>query len=108
MGTKVRPRSITLKGRLPSTGLMPSFACRGAGIVRDSGAWPDDPLETDEVHLHLAVTRRFHEATEITPNEMHFHTLAEMREHLGIGRLLKEEKIADHRPKAMPAIVANA
>jgi len=75
----------------------------------------DDPLETDEVHLHLsaepgvqesdlelAVSRRFHEATEITPNELHFHTLAEMREHLGIGRLLKEEKIADHRPKAAP------
>jgi phenylacetate-coenzyme A ligase PaaK-like adenylate-forming protein len=74
----------------------------------------DDPLETDEVHLHLsaepgvqesdlelAVSRRFHEATEITPNELHFHTLAEMREHLGIGRLLKEEKIADHRPKAV-------
>jgi phenylacetate-coenzyme A ligase PaaK-like adenylate-forming protein len=72
----------------------------------------DDPLETDEVHLHLsaepgireadlelAVSRRFHEATEITPNELHFHSLAEMREHLGIGRLLKEEKIADHRPK---------
>jgi phenylacetate-coenzyme A ligase PaaK-like adenylate-forming protein len=75
----------------------------------------DDPLETDEVHLHLsaepgvqesdlelAVSRRFHEATEITPNELHFHTLAEMREHLGIGRLLKEEKIADHRPKPVP------
>ena len=73
----------------------------------------DDPLETDEVHLHLsaepgiaeadlelAVSRRFHEATEITPNELHFHSLHEMREHLGIGRLLKEEKIADHRPKA--------
>lgn len=76
----------------------------------------DDPLETDEVHLHLAaepsvspddlelaVTRRFHEATEITPNELHFHTLAEMRDQLGIGRLLKEEKIADHRPKQTAA-----
>jgi phenylacetate-coenzyme A ligase PaaK-like adenylate-forming protein len=75
----------------------------------------DDPLETDEVHLHLAtepgvreadielaVTRRFHEATEITPNELHFHSLPEMREQLGIGRLLKEEKIADRRPKAAP------
>lgn len=73
----------------------------------------DDPLETDEVHLHLApepgitptdlelaVTRRFHEATEITPNDIHFRTLPEMREMLGIGRLLKEEKIADRRPKA--------
>ena len=72
----------------------------------------DDPLETDEVHLHLtaepgvsesdlelAVSRRFHEVTEISPNELHFHPLADMREQLGIGRLLKEEKIADHRPK---------
>jgi len=73
----------------------------------------NDPLETDEVHLHLsaepgvqeddlelAVTRRFHEATEIRPNELHFHTLAEMREQLGVGRLLKEEKLVDHRPKS--------
>jgi phenylacetate-CoA ligase len=58
-----------------------------------------------ESDLELAVTRRFHEATEITPNELHFHTLAEMREHLGIGRLLKEEKIADHRPKAHTPIL---
>ena len=73
----------------------------------------NDPLETDEVHLHLsaepgvreddlelAVTRRFYEATEIRPNELHFHTLAEMREQLGVGRLLKEEKLVDHRPKS--------
>lgn len=83
----------------------------------------DDPLDTDEVHLHLAaeagvreadlklaVSRRFHEATEITPNALHFHTLAEMRDQLGVGLLLKEEKIADHRPKtasvAGPALSA--
>ncbi|MDP1588037.1 MAG: hypothetical protein Q8M07_09855, partial [Prosthecobacter sp.] len=70
----------------------------------------------DEVHLHLtaepgvheadlelAVSRRFHEATEITPNELHFHTLAELRDQLGVGRLLKEEKLVDHRPKAHTA-----
>jgi hypothetical protein len=81
----------------------------------------DDPLETDEVHLHLAaepgvsepdlelaVTRRFHEATEITPNALHFHPLPEMRDHLGIGRLLKEEKIADRRPKAGTGLVQAA
>ena len=38
---------------------------------------------------------------------MHFHTLAEMGEHLGIGHLLKEEKIADHQPKVAQAIVAS-
>ena len=81
----------------------------------------DDPLETDEVHLHLtaepgvsesdlelAVSRRFHEATEISPNELHFHPLADMREQLGIGRLLKEEKIADHRPKAVSGVTLSA
>lgn len=83
----------------------------------------DDPLETDEVHLHLAaekgvreadleraVSRRFLEVTEITPNETHFHTLAEMREQIGVGRLLKEEKILDRRPKntaAAPAAALN-
>ncbi len=72
----------------------------------------NDALDTDEVHLHLtaesgvregdlerAVIRRFHEVTEITPNGLHFHPLAELREQLGIGRLLKEEKLVDHRPK---------
>jgi phenylacetate-CoA ligase len=81
----------------------------------------DDPLETDEVHLHLAaevgmseddlekaVNSRFHEVTEITPNELHFHTLSEMREQLGVGRLLKEEKIADRRPKAPATLVMSA
>ena len=72
----------------------------------------DDPLECDEVIVHLAVengssegamrelvARRFHEATELKPNAIHFHSVPEMRERLGIGRLLKEEKITDHRPK---------
>jgi phenylacetate-CoA ligase len=70
----------------------------------------DDPHEVDELHLHLAtehgvaesdaeklVRRRFQEATELTPNAIHFHTMEEMRERLGVGRLLKEEKIQDRR-----------
>jgi len=73
----------------------------------------DDPLECDEVLLHVAadgntsesalrdiLTRRFHEVTELTPNAITFHTVSELRDMLGVGRLLKEEKIADHRPKA--------
>lgn len=76
----------------------------------------DDPLEVDEVHLHLAiepgvhepgiagaVSRRFLEVTEITPNELHFHPFAEMRDQIGVGRLLKEEKLVDHRPKTPTA-----
>jgi phenylacetate-coenzyme A ligase PaaK-like adenylate-forming protein len=70
----------------------------------------EDPLEVDEIVLHVTpqpgieppdlrrvIVRRFHEATELSPNEIVFHTLPEMRERLGIGRLLKEEKIVDRR-----------
>ena len=76
----------------------------------------DDALDTDEVHLHLAaepgvserdlevaVSGRFHEVTEIRPNGLHFHPLSELRDQLGVGRLLKEEKLVDHRPKDQPA-----
>jgi phenylacetate-CoA ligase len=76
----------------------------------------DDPLECDEVLLHAAaeggvsegalreqIARRFHEVTELRPNAIQFHSVAEMRGLLGIGRLLKEEKIADHRSAAAPA-----
>jgi phenylacetate-CoA ligase len=69
-----------------------------------------DPLEVDEIHLHVVpdpgiseaevrslIQRRFHEATELSPNAIHFHTLEEMREMQGVGRLLKEEKLVDHR-----------
>ncbi len=105
-----------LKGTLVNFNLLEHLLDDQKGIA----AWQielrkrhDDPLDTDEVHLHLtaeagvreadlklAVSRRFHEATEITPNALHFHTIEEMREQLGVGRLLKEEKIADHRPRA--------
>jgi len=73
----------------------------------------DDPLECDEVLLHVApesgmnestlreqIARRFLEVTELRPNAVLFHSVAELRGLLGIGRLLKEEKIADHRSAA--------
>lgn len=108
-----------LKGTLVNFNLLEHLLDDQKGIA----AWQielrkrhDDPMEMDEVHLHLtaepgvreselelAVSRRFHEATEITPNGLHFHSLAELREQLGVGRLLKEEKLVDHRPKAKPA-----
>ena len=72
----------------------------------------DDPLEVDEVLLHVSadgktneanlreiLIRRFHEVTEMQPNAIVFHPVSEMREMLGVGRLMKEEKLADHRPK---------
>jgi phenylacetate-CoA ligase len=76
----------------------------------------DDPMERDEVLLHVTpedgvnqsllreqIIRRFHEVTEMTPNEILYHSLDELRNLLGIGRLLKEEKLADHRKPNSPS-----
>jgi phenylacetate-coenzyme A ligase PaaK-like adenylate-forming protein len=70
----------------------------------------NDPLEIDEVVLHVTpesgvtpaelehmVEHRFHQATELTPNAIVCHSMEEMRHLLGVGRLLKEEKVVDHR-----------
>jgi phenylacetate-coenzyme A ligase PaaK-like adenylate-forming protein len=70
----------------------------------------DDPLECDEVLLHVAadantnegtlrehLSRRFHEVTEMRPNSISFHSVAELRQMLGVGRLMKEDKVADRR-----------
>ena len=83
------------------------------------GAWQlelrklnDDPMELDELILHIRknpglsddkVTRdlnsRCLERIEIRPNRIVFHDADEMTELLGIGRLLKEQKVVDNRPK---------
>jgi len=73
----------------------------------------DDPLDLDEILLHVSpepgvnaedlehrLERRFAEVTEIRPNEIHFHDMPDLRERLGVGRLLKEAKVLDSRPKA--------
>jgi phenylacetate-CoA ligase len=96
----------------------------------DIGAWQvelrkvhDDPLELDEVILHVQgingadralvsreLNRRCFAHLDVTPNRIVFHDAAEMRELQGVGRLLKEEKIVDHRPRpnALPAAAASA
>jgi hypothetical protein len=69
-----------------------------------------DPLEVDEVILHVTpddgveahelehrIARRFAEVCEIKPNKILFHDMAEMRDRLGVGRLLKEQKVIDLR-----------
>ncbi len=71
----------------------------------------DDPLELDELILHVQkrngednaqiirdLKTRFAAQTEIHPNRIVFHDSAEMRDLLGVGTQLKEQKIADHRP----------
>ncbi|MEM8954248.1 MAG: AMP-binding protein [Verrucomicrobiota bacterium] len=84
------------------------------------GAWQielrkvdDDPLERDEllVHVHKTgrmserelierIERRFLKATEIRPNEVTFHSPTEMRRLHGLGKELKEKRFVDNRPDA--------
>jgi phenylacetate-CoA ligase len=73
----------------------------------------DDPLELDELILHVQkagavddakcareLRRSFTDRTEIQPNRIVVHDSEEMTELLGVGAKLKEEKIVDHRPGA--------
>ncbi len=71
----------------------------------------DDPLELDELILHVQksngledakcareLRRCFTDRTEIQPNRIVFHDSEEMSQLLGVGAQLKEDKIVDHRP----------
>ena len=111
-----------LKGTLVNFNLLEHLLDDQRGIA----AWQielrkrnNDPHETDEVHLHVAaesginpdnlrtlVRRRFREVTELTPNSIDFHDLTDLRDRLGVGRLLTEEKLVDHRPKEEPVLTA--
>jgi len=84
------------------------------------GAWQielrklrDDPMEIDEIILHVQkingtdetkVMRELRQRCvthlEINPNLIHFHTADEMQRLQGVGTLLKEQKLVDHRPPA--------
>ncbi len=72
----------------------------------------DDPLEMDEIILHVQKTNgvgdeqlkrelreRCYRHLEIHPNRIEFHSGEEMRHLQGVGTLLKEQKLVDHRPK---------
>jgi phenylacetate-coenzyme A ligase PaaK-like adenylate-forming protein len=73
----------------------------------------DDPLEIDELILHVAksdaaddatlrraLAAHFAAETEIHPNRIEFHTVEEMRDLQGIGTQLKEQRVVDHRPQS--------
>ncbi|MFT3991320.1 MAG: AMP-binding protein [Luteolibacter sp.] len=81
------------------------------------GAWQielkkrnDDPLESDQIIVHAVamhdheaalrgqIEQRFNQATELSPNDIVFHTWDEMRALQGVGKELKEKKLVDHRP----------
>jgi hypothetical protein len=71
----------------------------------------DDPLEIDELVLHVAksdgldddrlralLDERFVSETEIHPNRIEFHSGEELRHLQGVGTQLKEQRVVDHRP----------
>jgi len=82
------------------------------------GAWQvelrkanDDPLDLDELILHVQKLNDTDEAQlsrelsercathlEIHPNRIVFHDTDEIRQLQGVGTLLKEQKLVDHRP----------
>ncbi len=86
------------------------------------GAWQvelrktnNDPLELDELILHVErlngmdeerLRRELNErcAThlEIHPNRVVFHDSDEIRRLQGVGTLIKEQKLVDHRPQIQP------
>ena len=86
------------------------------------GAWQlelrklnDDPLELDELILHVQSTtgtneaqlgrelsQRCFEQLEIHPNRILFHTAEGIRRLQGVGSVIKEQKLVDHRPEAKP------
>jgi phenylacetate-coenzyme A ligase PaaK-like adenylate-forming protein len=76
----------------------------------------DDPLDLDELILHVQKVNDTDESQlgrelgercfthlELHPNRIVFHSADEMRQLQGVGKLLKEERLADHRPSTQPA-----
>lgn len=91
--------------------------------LRTIGSWQiemrkanDDPLDLDEIHLHVTrasdlpeealrtqISNMLHSHFEIRPNKILFHTAEEMRTLQKVGVALKEQKVVDNRPKATAA-----
>ena len=91
--------------------------------MRGLGSWQielrkihDDPLELDEIHLHVtrtsdqseevlttALSNMLHSQFEVRPNRILFHPPEKMRELQKVGVALKEQKVVDNRPPA-PAL----
>lgn len=91
--------------------------------VRGVGSWQielrkahDDPLELDEIILHVSRTGDSTETGlsgsiinlmqahfEIRPNKIVFHSEEEIRHMQKVGVVLKEQKVVDNRPSAKAA-----
>jgi len=76
----------------------------------------DDPLERDELILHVqamegadeshlrsVIEKRMTAETELHPDRVIFHEAGEMRRLQGVGTELKEQRVVDHRPKETKA-----
>ena len=83
------------------------------------GAWQlelrktnDDPLERDEIILHVQkidggdekqlsrdLSERCYRIADVHPNKILFHDLGQMQELQGVGTQIKEQRLVDHRPK---------
>ncbi len=72
----------------------------------------DDPMEVDELTVHLAlkagsaqepaaarVREMFHARLELTPNHVHFQELESMLRQIGMETEMKERRFVDCRPK---------
>jgi phenylacetate-CoA ligase len=88
--------------------------------VRGIGSWQielrkahNDPLELDEIYLHVTragdiaedtlstqLSNLLHSHFEIRPNKILFQSPDKMRELQKVGVALKEQKVVDNRPKA--------
>ncbi len=73
----------------------------------------DDPFDQDQLTVHAtshrleqraalehAILTRFQDSAELRPNHIEWHDESTLSEMQGVGRVLKEEKLVDHRPKA--------
>jgi phenylacetate-coenzyme A ligase PaaK-like adenylate-forming protein len=73
---------------------------------------PDDPLDLDELILHVAprngapadklrdkLSSRIHDEIEISPNRIEIHTLEDMLKRVRMETELKEKRVVDNRPK---------
>ena len=81
----------------------------------------DDPLEIDELILHVAksddcadeklrtkLNERFVSETEIRPNRIEFYPIEELQRLQGVGTQIKEQRVVDHRPAAAPILNAKS
>ena len=87
-------------------------------LAREIRKLHDDPLELDELILHVAkadatddarlresLKAHFARETELHPNRIELHSIDELRRLQGYGTQLKEQRVVDHRPAVTEQIL---